>query len=318
MAGFGTTAFTDPGDYRRTLAGAEVSLVLTGGALFGAHVSWIDMHCLRLLVVHEQGPRVAFISLPPERLFVSFPLVGNGCLVWNGIGLERGDLVLHAPGDRFCQRTNDVVRWGLVSVSARELARYGRALLDADLCPQQTQLLRPSARSSVDLLRLHAQAGRLARTKPNLLARPEVAHALEQDLIHALVTALGTSKPAGRSGPRRRRDAAIVRFEDALADDRAQSLPDLCAAIGVPERTLRLYCAQLLGCSPLEYARLRRLNLARAALLHADHKPASVSAVARAHGFSQPGRFSVTYRALFGETPSSAQLRGRSSFSESA
>jgi AraC-like DNA-binding protein len=303
MTGFGTTAFTDPYHYRRNLAGAEVGLVLTGNTAFGAHVSWIDMHRLRLLAIEEQAPRVAFISLPPERLFVSFPLTGNGCLAWNGIGLARGELVLHAPGDRFYQRTTGATRWGLVSVSARDLSGYGRALLDAELCSRTTQFLHPSARSSDDLLRLHAQASRLARKKPHLLARPEVARAIEQDLIHALVTALGTPKPGSLSGPLRRRAAAMVRFEDALADDRAQSLPDLCATIGVSERTLRMYCAQFLGCSPLEYGRLRRLNLARSALLQADHESGSVSEVARNHGFFQPGRFSVAYRALFGETP---------------
>ena len=43
--------------------------------------------------------------------------------------------------------------------------------------------------------------------------------------------------------------------------------------------------------SPGQYARLRRLNLVRAALQRADPATASVSAIARQHGFSELGRF---------------------------
>ena len=191
MTGFGTKAFTDPDDYLQP-GGAAVGLVTTGHVPFGAQLSWIDMRSLRLLAIEEQAPRVAFISVPPSAVFISFPLAANAALVWNGIGLRRGELVLHAPGDRFHQRSTAAVRWGLISVSPHDLARYGKVLLDTDLSPRRTALLRPSARSAGELLRLHAQAAGLASAKPGLLARGDVARALEQDLIHALVTALAT------------------------------------------------------------------------------------------------------------------------------
>ena len=102
----------------------------------------------------------------------------------------------------------------------------------------------------------------------------------------------------------------MVGFERALAaNNDAPSLPALCAAIGVPERTLRMHCADFLGCSPIEYARLRRLNRSRSALLKADHEATSVAEIARSHGFSEPGRFAVAYRVLFGEAPLATLLR---------
>lgn len=310
MTGFGTKAFTDPDDYRARLAGAEVGLVVTGRAPFEAQLSWVDMSCLHLFAIEEKAPRVAFISLPAASLVVSFSRARNDSLVWNGLGLDRGSLVLHAPGERFHQRATGAARWGLIAVSPQDLARYSRALLGVDLSRHVTGLLRPSARSSAELLRLHAQAAHLAHTKPALLARPEVARALEQDLIHALVTALGSAAPDRRSRVGSRRSAIMVRFEEALAaNDDAPSLPALCAAIGVPERTLRMHCAEFLGCSPIEYARLRRLNRARSTLLRADRDATSVAQIARSHGFSEPGRFAVAYRALFGEAPLATLLR---------
>jgi transcriptional regulator GlxA family with amidase domain len=103
----------------------------------------------------------------------------------------------------------------------------------------------------------------------------------------------------------------MVRFEDQLARTKARQLtmPELCAAIDVPERTLRVCCAEILGISPSRYLLLRRLNLARAALRRADPATASVADIARAYEFEQPGRFAVIYRQIFGETPS-ATLRG--------
>ena len=310
MTGFGTKAFTDPDDYRTRLVGAEVGLVVTGRPLFEAQLSWVDMRCLHLLAIEEKAPRVAFISLPPASLVFSFTLARNAVLMWNGLGLQRGSFVLHASGERFHQRATGAVRWGLIAVSPQDLARYSCALLGADLSRRPAGLLHPSARSFAELLRLHAQAAHLARSRPALLARPEVARALEQDLIHALVTALGSATTDSPNHTRRRRSAIMVRFEEALAaHDSALKLPALCAAIGVPERTLRVYCTEVLGCSPIEYARLRRLNRARSALLEADHEATSVAEIARSHGFSEPGRFAVAYRVLFGEAPLATLLR---------
>jgi len=318
MTGFGSKAFTDPDDVFSNLLDADVGLVVTDGVSFGAQMSWLDMRCLRLRIFSEEAPRVAFISLPSALLFVSFPLTDSPALLCNGVRLRRGDLVLHAPGDRFHQRTTGAARWGLISIAPRDLANYGWALLDRELRPGATRLLRPSPHCSAELLRLHVQAGRLAHTRPKLLARREVSRALEQELIHALVTALGTGKPAAHPEAWRRPAEIMSRFEGALAHGPAQQLPALCAEIGVPARTLRVYCTAYLGCSPLEYAKLRRLNLARSALLKADHTMTRVAEIARSHGFSQPGRFAVAYRGLFGEAPLATLLRPRFISAESA
>jgi AraC-like DNA-binding protein len=102
----------------------------------------------------------------------------------------------------------------------------------------------------------------------------------------------------------------MARFEDALAasDGRQPSAPELSAAIGVPERTLRQCCTELIGLSPSRYIRLRRLNMVRAALRRADPTTASVAEIAQRYQFSELGRFAVAYRATFGESPS-ATLR---------
>ena len=98
----------------------------------------------------------------------------------------------------------------------------------------------------------------------------------------------------------------MARFEVTLATypNRKLSAGELCAAIGVSGRTLEACCVEVLGMSPGSYARLRRLNLVRAALRRADLTITRVSELARRYGFSELGRFAVTYRTVFGETPS--------------
>jgi transcriptional regulator GlxA family with amidase domain len=109
-----------------------------------------------------------------------------------------------------------------------------------------------------------------------------------------------------------RASAVITRLEELLAvqHDRPLHLAELCAAAGVPERTLRLWFQKHLGMAPVRYMWLRRMHLARSALMRASPATATVTGIAIDHGFWELGRFSVAYRTLFGESPS-ASLRRR-------
>jgi AraC-like DNA-binding protein len=307
MIGCGTTTYTDPDDYRVNVLGANISLVLTGSNPFKARVTWLNTRRLSLVLVDEIRPRIAFISLAPTSAFVSFPLRRDPPAVWSGAEVRRGDIVLHGRGDCFHQRTVGPTRWGLISLTRQDLAAYGRALLGVELVsPRVTKFLRPPASAVAEMLRLHTQACRLAKATPDMIAHREVARALEQDLIHALVNCLTTNEACNGRATRQRHAEIMVRFERILAlqDDRQPSMSELCVATGVPERTLRLCCADFLGTSPAAYDRLRRLNLVRSALLRNDRTTTTVGTVARKHGFSELGRFAAAYRAVFGEPPS--------------
>jgi AraC-like DNA-binding protein len=89
-------------------------------------------------------------------------------------------------------------------------------------------------------------------------------------------------------------------------------LADICSAVGASERTLRACCEERLGMGPIRYLWLRRMHLARRALLGADPATATVTRIATDHGFWELGRFSVAYQVLFGESLS-ASLRKPSS-----
>jgi AraC-like DNA-binding protein len=85
-------------------------------------------------------------------------------------------------------------------------------------------------------------------------------------------------------------------------------MPEICKAIRVPDRTLRMCCQEHLGMGPKRYLLLRRMHLARRALRGAASDATSVTDIATRFGFWQLGRFAVEYHSLFGESPS-ATLR---------
>ena len=55
---------------------------------------------------------------------------------------------------------------------------------------------------------------------------------------------------------------------------------------------------------PASYRRLHAMQQVRRALRNGNLEGASVSEVARRHGFRALGRFATNYRALYGELPS--------------
>ena len=107
--------------------------------------------------------------------------------------------------------------------------------------------------------------------------------------------------------------AVIGRSEKFLSanSDRTLHLAEICAATGAAERTLRYCCEEHLGMGPVRYLWLRRLHLARVALIRADPAITTVAEIATRFEFWQLGRFAVSYRGLFGESPS-ATLQGPS------
>ena len=96
------------------------------------------------------------------------------------------------------------------------------------------------------------------------------------------------------------------RFRRAVEEnpDQALYIPELCQAIGVSDRTLRICCQEHLGMSPERYLLLRRMHLARRAMRESAPTGTTVTEVATRYGFWQFGRFAGEYRSLFGELPS--------------
>ena len=307
MPGSGTRTFLETDRYEASLRQARIDTIVTSGGKFKARLTWAELHHLQLLRCEEDFPRIAYLSLTPRLVFVAFPAPSVAMPVWRGTELRVGDIMFHSRGERLHQSTPGSSIWSLIALDPVQLNTYGRALSGKPLIPPpEGRVLRPSPRDAARLRRLHAQACRLAETRPKMLTHPEVARAIEQGLIHALVTCLVAAKIREDWAAERRHARIMIRFEEVLAEclSRPLSMPDLCEMMAVSDRTLRSCCAQFLGVSPSRYLLLRRLKQVHIALRDADPDRANVAEFARRYGFTELGRFAGAYRAVFGETPS--------------
>lgn len=312
MPGSGTRTFLDPDRYEASLRQAQVELVITSRGSFRARCTWAELHHLQLLRCEEDFPRIGYVSLAPRLVFLGFPAHSGRLSVWGGRELQAGDIMFHSRGERLHQSTPGPSIWSVIALDPVQLDTYGRALSGKPLSsPPEGRVVRPSLRDAARLKRLHAQACRLAETKPKVLSHPEVARAIEQGLIHALVTCLTAAKVEEDGAAQRHHARIMVRFEEVLAEHlgRPLHMPELCELIGVTDRTLRSCCAEFLDISPTRYVLLRRLKDVRIALRDADPDTANVAELARRFGFTELGRFAEAYQAVFGEAPSTTLRR---------
>jgi AraC-like DNA-binding protein len=314
MPGSGTRTFFEADDYEASLRQKLIDTVVTPCGRCKGRLIWADLHQLLLVRCEEDLPRIAYLSLAPRRVFITFG-AGSGHLpMCRGAQLQAGEIILHSPGERLHQTTSGPAVWNVIAMEPAQLENYGRALSGKPfVLPSAGSVARPALRDASRLARLHAQACRLAETKPKILAHPEVARGIEQGLIHALVTCLATPRIQPYAPAKRHHARTMVQLEEVLAEDlgRPLHMAELCDLIGVTDRALRSCCVEFLGISPSRYVLLRRLKEVRIALRAADPHKGDFAALARERGFTDLGRFVTAYQEVFGESPSTTLYRAQ-------
>ena len=156
------------------------------------------------------------------------------------------------------------------------------------------------------MLHLRSNTTNLLSGAPELIAEQRSARGLEQAMTAVQVERLVNPEMMRRPHVQARRTEIMDRFHDVIANAGGDILPipEVCAAVEVPQRTLHLCCRESLGVSPKAYLTLRRMHLARRMLTRSNAFTMTVTETAAHFGFWNFGRFSAQYRQLFGETPS--------------
>ena len=305
--------FTDPAACERAVQGvAAIEIYPTTKGKFDTEVTKIRFDRLWMQRFHSSLPQVITCEPPSDRQAISFLTEPSSPkLFYCGIEVTPGDIVV-SRRDIMHKRFDADVRKGAMSLPKSELNSTFEAVMGFEF-PEQNDMsiVRPDPALMSLLLRLHKAVGQLAHDAPDILEVPEVGRALEQQMIHVMMRCLAESDALRTSTGNRRHTATMIRFEEFLEanPDRPLYLTEVCRALGVAERTLRASCEEHLGMGPIRYLTLRRMHLVRRALLHADRFATTVTNIATDHGFWELGRFSVAYRALFGETPSETLRR---------
>ncbi len=304
---------SDPYEHQRAIRAGEVELLVTAPGLYQAELTRVDLHRLWMQRSRESLPRIVHSATAKSRTAIFFLADANQASTYHtGMELSPGCVAFYASGAEHHHRSSTASHWAAMSLSPDDLAAAGQAIAGYDLvAPTATQLIRPMPPLMSRLLQLHDAVGHLAATAPDILAHPEVAKAMEQELVRVMVKCLSDGAAVANTNIGHQRVAVMRRLEQFLKSHPSEPLyvAGICAAIGVPERTLRLHCLHHLDMNPQRYLWSRRMRLARRALSLAHPKAKTVTEVATDNGFWEFGRFAVAYRKLFGETPSTTLRR---------
>ena len=299
--------FSDPLSFQQALPAGDFALLPTSRGVFRGRLTQIKLNKIWMTRGEERLPRVLMRSAAAERATVAFLTDAQQPRMYHcGMEVEPGVLIVNNSSVMH-RRTEGPSRWGSMSLAPDELASASKLLCGHELDVSSiASLVRPNAGLMSRLLQLHQELSRLVEASDETLAHAEVVRAIDDRLVHLMVRCLDESLPVTTTNAVRNHTRIIRRLEEFLAENLFQPLylAEICAATGASERSLRTCCLEHFGMGPVQYLWLRRMHLARRALLMATSDISTVTQTAMDHGFWEAGRFSAQYRGLFGEPPS--------------
>ena len=308
-----TQMFTDLDAYQAKIQGARVDSIITSRGSFRVKRTAIWFDQLKIQRSEETLSRVAHHIIEPDLFAIVFATNSTQPSAYlRGLELCPTDMIVFAAGSEGYNRVPAPHNWGAMSVEQGKFDASCKALIGREFTASAiTQRIRPDAPVLMRLSDLHKAAGLIAESTPEILQVPEVARALEHALSDAMIACVANGLGAETRKAECHRESVVRRLEEFLEAnlDRTIYLQELCKAVGATSSTLRNYCYEQLGMSPKRYLWLRRMHLARRALRAADPVAATVTGIATNYGFWELGRFSVVYRSLFGEPPSTSLRR---------
>ena len=263
---------------------------------------------LRLVTV-KRPPCASEGYLDPAQIGIALPMNDSNGLKLDGQSLQRPALVTHGLSipHRICQPSDLVIAAVFLPASKTDRGWPGRAQA-ARIDGVRPEVLHQLRSIILDLVRL-------ASRDPERFLLDNVVSGMQQSLLgaidHAYLTAPDEQAPGLAVGNYIR----ICRRAEEFINAGSRALPgsaEVAEAAGVTIRTLHNAMVAVRGMNLQKFMILNRLWPARAALLRGGPGDL-VKTVAFDHGFWHMGRFSRTYRAFFGESPSDTLARARAS-----
>ena len=314
-------SFRDPDEYSWSFRDFQYELTVTERGDFASEHVRVDLHNVLIHRYSSNLPWVAHTETMKGRAVFALRVDPGPSLLRAGEEMQATNIERLANGQAIYTCSSGAVSWGTMSLPVEALSAIGAATAGCRLEPPSDVVTEtPPPAMMARLRRLHAAAVSLAKKAPEIIANPVAARGLEHGLLQALVACLRPAKDEEDAVAKRRHALVMRRFHAAVTDsgDHPVYLSDLCAAVGVSDRTLQICCREQLGMGPQRYLWLRRMQHARRALALADYTGATVTEIATAHGFWELGRFAGAYRSLYGELPSATLARAPGRFTDAA
>jgi AraC family transcriptional regulator, ethanolamine operon transcriptional activator len=316
------TRFTEAGDIAAHLRCLSAEAVPLCRGRYAGTLATIDLGGLRVEILRSR-PMLMIGAPTAGWAGLVLMLEGAAAARWSGAAIEAGDVALFGKGRHHEGRYLEPFACAFLGFATTP--REGReqplalpAATDAsdDRLPARLRA-RPVAHAAMAAtVRALEDA---AATTPSALCEPAARRSLRATVLDAARDLQappppppargGGERPQDRSGPSRQR---IVHEADAYLrahPARPVYTEELCATLGVSPTRLHQAFHATFGVSPHRYLKMRRMSMARAALLSRAGPWHSVKAAALSHGFWHLGQFAHDYRVLYGECPSDTLAR---------
>jgi len=313
--------FSDPEAYALATAlttGATAPrFVGTIGKTFRAKIARVSLDRLGIGIGRASVPVAFSAGIPNSHCFIfaTEPAAARRISGWT---VGRQHIFHPRPNDQSFATSPSGQPWPYAIIAAPFDLLAGQGPQTAGLDPRvplndDRLFLAPEA-ALARLVALMNDATRLAEEAPWIAGTPKPAKALAGTIMEALLACLTQGRARRDRAALGRHRQIVARLEEAMRDhpEEMLCLPDICAAVGVAQRTLNLACMEFLGQGATQYARARRLDHVRQTLLASDPAETHVTSVAVHYGFWELGRFAQAYRMRFGERPSDTLRRGGS------
>src|SRR6516162_2280817 len=184
--------FTDPVEYFTGIRNLQIVGIVQRRGEFRAESTRIDLHRLWMHRFDEDLPRLMKVTPSGMRAVVIFAThTHQPAMQVNGIEISQNQGVKFGLDWEWYLRSSAACEWSTMSLAPRDLAAAGESIIGRELVPPTfARSIAPQAAALSRLRKVYDGAGHLAKTAPDILAKPEVARAIERALVEAMVFCL--------------------------------------------------------------------------------------------------------------------------------
>mgnify|MGYP001062277747 CR=1 FL=1 len=313
----GTASYdADAVESYRQLDGTVFDLVALGSGRPAGSLAYAATDGFDICLIDKALPPTRILGpQAPESISLNLILSRQGRKSYWSQDVDPGFLTFTPPGAEVESLHEGRSSYAVLTLGQAELigSLAGETRL-RDLEFWRRPWVAPAVASAGDALR---RGRRLSAILAALKARgeaasPETVDFWRRSMVEVFASLVPEIVPPEPDDPIRNA-ARLVREVERYVDrqgHRPVHISEICASLNVSRRSLHRAFDEVLGVGPVTFFRHKRLSQVHAALRRAAREGGSVTEIAFDYGFTEMGRFSQYYRALFGELPSQTLRQG--------
>jgi AraC-like DNA-binding protein len=239
---------------------------------------------------------------PPGHVHFTIPISFGDSGKFMGESYTDRELLIYQPGAELDLSGSELTGGDVLVLPQNRFHEIAEALF-----PETISLERSATRM---IQRDRESIYRVRRLVQNLIADPTTHQDTEHtSAVIAEIISWVADSGDHRAGERlignQARGLIARRIRDVLENKYRHPIPmeQICRELGVSLRTLNRSFSEYFDSTPTHYLKILRLDRARRDMMAGDPSVDSVTEIAMNSGYAHLGRFSVEYRAHFGESP---------------